>query len=61
MKSQVIERKQDLTALSWAKARQSSGTAGSFLKSFDDLGGRKVYYQAFGLRPGKRHHRARAH
>ena len=45
MKSQVIERKQDLTALSWAKARQSSGTAGSFLKSFDDLGGRKVYYK----------------
>ena len=45
MKSQVIEHKQDLTALSWAKARQSSGTAGSFLKSFDDLDGQKTYYK----------------
>ena len=45
MKSQIVAEKQDLTALSWAKARQSSGTAGSFLKSYDDLGPRKVYYK----------------
>ena len=45
MESQIVARKQDLTALSWAKARQSSGTAGSFLKSYDDAGGRKVYYK----------------
>ncbi len=45
MKSQVVANKQDLTALSWAKARQSSGTAGTFLKSYDDLGPRKVYYK----------------
>lgn len=45
MKPQIITCKQDLTALSWAKARQSSGTAGTFLKSFDDLGERKTYYK----------------
>ena len=45
MKSQVVANKQDLTALSWAEARQSSGTAGTFLKSYDDLGPRKVYYK----------------
>ena len=45
MKSQIITEKQDLTALSWAKARQSSETAGSFLKSYDDIGGHKTYYK----------------
>lgn len=45
MKSQVLTQKQDLTALSWAKVRESSGTAGSFLKSYDDLGSRKTYYK----------------
>lgn len=45
MKSQIVSQKQDLTMLSWAKARQSSGTAGSFLKSYDDLSGRKTYYK----------------
>ena len=45
MKTQIVTQKQDLTSLSWAKARQSSGTAGSFLKSYDVLGGHKVYYK----------------
>ena len=45
MESQIVVEKQDLTYLSWSKARQSSGTAGSFLKSYDDIGGRKVYYK----------------
>ena len=45
MESQIVSEKQDLTGLSWAKARQSSGTSGTFLKSYDDLGGRKVYYK----------------
>lgn len=48
MKSQIVASKQDLTALPWAKARQSSGTAGPFLKSYDDLGPRKVYYKLSG-------------
>ena len=45
MKSQIIVKKQDLTALSWAQARQSSGTAGMFLKSYDDVGPHKIYYK----------------
>ncbi len=35
----------DLRYLLWAKSRKSSGTAGSFLKSYDDTSGRKVYYK----------------
>ena len=45
MKPQILSQKQDLTMLSWAKARQSSGTAGSFLKSYDQTGSRKTYYK----------------
>lgn len=45
MRRQVISEKQDFTYLSWAKARQSSGTAGSFLKSYDDTAGVKTYYK----------------
>ena len=30
---QIIHTPQDLTYLSWSKIRNSSGTAGSFLKS----------------------------
>ena len=43
--SQVIKQKNNLTALSWAKARQSSWTTGSFLKSFGSDESRKVYYK----------------
>lgn len=35
----------DLTALSWTKSRQSSGTAGSYLKSYSYSNGKKVYYK----------------
>lgn len=45
MREQVIRDKRDLTWLSWSKIRNSSGTAGSFLKAFSDLGGEKVYYK----------------
>lgn len=45
MKTQVIKEKQDLTYLSWSVYRNSSGTAGSFLKSYSELGGRKIYYK----------------
>lgn len=41
----MIMQKQDLTYLSWSKIRNSSGTAGSFLKSYSDLGGKKIYYK----------------
>lgn len=41
----IIKEKQDLTYLSWAKIRNSSGMAGSFLKAYTDLGGKKTYYK----------------
>jgi hypothetical protein len=43
--SQILKEKQDMTYLSWSKIRHSSGTAGSFLKSYSELGGRKTYYK----------------
>lgn len=45
MNDQLILEKQDLTYLTWAKIRNSSGTAGSFLKAYSDLGGDKRYYK----------------
>ena len=43
--AQLVLEKQDLTYLSWSKIRNSSGTAGSFLKSYSELGGKKTYYK----------------
>ena len=45
MQKQIIGDKQDLTWLSWSKIRNSSGTAGSFLKAYSDLDGVKTYYK----------------
>ncbi len=45
MDDKIISELQDLTYLSWSKIRNSSGTAGSFLKAYDDLGGKKQYYK----------------
>ncbi len=45
MEKQIILDKQDLTWLSWSKIRNSSGTAGSFLKAYSDLDGNKMYYK----------------
>ena len=45
MDTQIIRTKQDLTYLSWSKIRHSSGTAGSFLKAYSELGGKKIYYK----------------
>ena len=45
MGSQLIKEKQDLTHLSWSVYRNSSGTAGSFLKAYSQLGGKKTYYK----------------
>ena len=42
---QMEKGKQDLTYLSWSVYRNSSGTAGSFLKAYSELGGRKTYYK----------------
>ena len=45
MNSEVITEKQDLTWLTWSKLRNSSGTAGSFLKATSKIGGDKIYYK----------------
>lgn len=37
--------KEDYTYLTWNKIRSSSGTAGSFLKSTENLTDRKIYYK----------------
>lgn len=42
---QVLSEKQDMTYLSWSKVRHSSGTAGSFLKAYSDLGEKRTYYK----------------
>lgn len=45
MNTKLVRETQDLTYLSWSVYRNSSGTAGSFLKSYSELGGKKVYYK----------------
>ena len=42
---QVIQTVQDLTHLSWTKRRNSSGTAGSFLKSQETMPEGKIFYK----------------
>ena len=42
---QLMKEKQDLSYLSWSVYRNSSGTAGSFLKAYSELGGTKTYYK----------------
>ena len=41
----IIHEMQDMTYLSWAKVRNSSGTAGSFLKAYEDTPDGKIYYK----------------
>ena len=43
--SQIIHELTDLSYLSWAKTRNSSGTAGSFLKAYEDNSEGKIYYK----------------
>lgn len=45
MDTDLITKLQDLTYLTWAKTRNSSGTAGSFLKSYSEINGKKIYYK----------------
>ncbi len=46
-----IDKKQDLTYLKWSDIRSSSGTAGTFLKSEENLNGKKVYYKLSNFNP----------
>ena len=41
----IIKEKTDLTYLKWSHIRNSSGTAGTLLKSESNLNGRKMYYK----------------
>ncbi len=50
--AQVVAEIQDLTHLNWAKSRQAGALAGSFLKSYDDVGDRKAYYKLSDYRVG---------
>lgn len=43
--NQIIHELQDMTHLSWAKTRSSSGTAGSFLKAYEDGVDGKTYFK----------------
>lgn len=43
--ARIIHELQDLTYLSWTKTRGSSGTAGSFLKSYEDTANVKKYFK----------------
>ncbi len=43
--AEIIREKQDMTHLVWGLDRRSSGTAGTFLKSYSELGGKKIYYK----------------
>lgn len=45
LSNQILLEKQDLTYLNWAKIRNSSGTAGTFLKAYSELAGKKTYYK----------------
>lgn len=45
MDGQIILDKQDLTYLDWSLIRHSSGTAGSFLKSYEEVTEHKIYYK----------------
>lgn len=42
---QIISKLQDMTYLHWVQARKSSGTAGSFLKTYEDTPDGKIYYK----------------
>ena len=43
--NQIIHELQDMTHLSWAKTRNSSSTAGSFLKAYEDGVDGKTYFK----------------
>lgn len=45
MEQKVITKKQDLRYLRWSHGRNSSGTAGTFLKSQSVISGEKIYYK----------------
>ncbi|MBQ6661282.1 MAG: hypothetical protein IJM57_07670 [Lachnospiraceae bacterium] len=51
MSGTVRREKQDLTYLRWSHMRNSSGTAGTFLKAESSLSGEKIYYKLSNFDP----------
>ncbi|MCR4787404.1 MAG: hypothetical protein K5888_02355 [Lachnospiraceae bacterium] len=49
----IIRNVTDLKYLKWSKTRSSSGTAGTFLKSYEVKNGRKIYYKLSDYDPVK--------
>ena len=49
----IVYDLQDLRYLNWTRTRKSSGTAGSFLKSYDDAGKKKKYYKLSDFEPAQ--------
>ncbi len=49
----IIKEIQDMRYLNWSKTRKSSGTAGSFLKSNEEIGNKKIYYKLSDCDPVK--------
>lgn len=45
LRPDLITQLQDMRDLEWSRSRQSSGTAGSYLKSYGVLGGQRIYYK----------------
>jgi hypothetical protein len=45
MDDKLFPEKQDLTHLIWSRFRHSSGTAGSFLKAYEEQDGVRTYYK----------------
>ncbi len=45
MDTRIIREKQEMRYLQWSHTRNSSGTAGTFLKSQEIIDGRKIYYK----------------
>ncbi len=45
IRADFIKEKQDLTYLQWDKVSGSSGIGGSFLKAYEILDGKKIYYK----------------
>ena len=41
----IISEFQDMRYLNWTRTRKSSGTAGSFLKAYTEVGKKKIYYK----------------
>lgn len=47
-----MQELKDLTSLKWSYIRKSSGTAGSFLKAYNEKCSQKIYYKLSNFETG---------